>query len=288
MAEYLTYWKSQTVAQKEEEGIPLDHAASEQYRKIEPGDILWFVTYEGGTLYLVGCMEVDRVVPQHEAERILQRDNLWKAKYHALPRPGTAASITYISLMDAAPELRFEGRVDRLPLNFTAQHVRSIRRLTIESAKLLSGVWLLGGTERDDVSPAPAAGQGFATSPMTRKAIDAYAMRCAIDHFKAGGYAVEDMSARNPFDLRCHNATEDIFVEVKGTQTPGQTVILTANEVGFAQRHKECMVLFIVHSVRVEEHDGKVLVRGGQQRIIQPWDVDCGTLVPTQYVYTPG
>jgi len=47
-------------------------------------------------------------------------------------------------------------------------------------------------------------------------------------------------------------------------------------------------VLFIVHSVQVEEHDGKVLVSGGQQRIMQPWDVDCGTLVPTQYVYTPG
>jgi len=232
VAEYLTYWKSQTVAQ--EEAILLDHAASEQYGKIVSGDILWFVTYEGGTLYLVGCMEVARVVGQHDAERILQSDNLWEATYHALAKPGTAAPVTYIPLMEAASALRFEGGVDRLPPNFTAQSFRSMRRLTIDSATLLRGVWLGGSTEQDGTSPAPAVGQGFVTSPMIRKAIDAYAMRCAINHFQAAGYVVEDMSARNPFDLRCHNATEDIFVEVKGTQTPGQTVILTANEVGFA------------------------------------------------------
>ena len=120
MAEYLTYWKSQTVAQ--EEAILLDHAASEQYGKIVSGDILWFVTYEGGTLYLVGCMEVARVVGQHDAERILQSDNLWEATYHALAKPGTAAPVTYIPLMEAASALRFEGGVDRLPPNFTAHN----------------------------------------------------------------------------------------------------------------------------------------------------------------------
>jgi hypothetical protein len=222
-------------------------------------------------------MEVANVVGQHDAERILQRDNLWEATYHTLAKPGTAAPVTCIPLMEAASALRFEGAVDRLPPNFTAQSFRSMRRLTVESATLLRSVWLRGRT----------GGQGFVTSPMIREAIEDYAMQCAINHFEAAGYIVEDMSARNPVDLRCYNATEDIFVAVKGTQTAGQTVILTANEVGFAQRHKRRMVLFIVHSVQVEEYDSKVLVNGGQQRIMQPWDVDCGTLVPTQYVYTP-
>ena len=189
--------------------------------------------------------------------------------------------------MAVAPALRFDGGVDRLPPNFTAQSFRSLRRLTTESANLLSAVWSAESLDPDDVSMAPATGQGVVASSIIRKAIESYAMRCAINYFEAAGYVVEDVSVDNPFDLRCRIAAKEIFVEVKGTQTQGHTVILTANEVGFAQRHKEHMALFIVHSVQVEEHNNNVQVSGGHQRIMHPWNVDLGTLVATHYVYTP-
>ena len=147
MTEYLTYWKSQTVAQ--EKGTQLDHSASEQFGKIVPGDILWFVTYENGGLYLIGRMEVERVVSQHEAERILQNDNLWEATYHVLAKRDTITPVTYISLMDIASMLRFEGGVDRLRPDFTAQSFQSMRRLTVESANLLRSMWAENSTGRD-------------------------------------------------------------------------------------------------------------------------------------------
>ena len=48
-----------------------------------PDDILWFVTYEDEILYLVGRMEVARIVGQHEAEQYLHSTELWEATYHA-------------------------------------------------------------------------------------------------------------------------------------------------------------------------------------------------------------
>jgi hypothetical protein len=89
-----------------------------------------------------------------------------------------------------------------------------------------------------------------------------------------------------PYDLRCTKDNEELFVEVKGTQTPGATVLLTKNEVDFARRYRRHMALFILHSARVIK--GECLsVSGGISRVLPPWDIDRGLLVPTECMYTP-
>ncbi|MDX6270298.1 MAG: hypothetical protein QOD28_1521 [Acidobacteriota bacterium] len=296
MKNYLCYWKHSTAARNI--GFPLDHAASGQFGKIEPGDVLWVVTYEHGKLYLLGRLDVARVVSQSEAERIL-KEKLWKAKFHVIAKTNTVATVVSIDLMEVAPVLRFESDIDRLPPNFTAQSVRRLRLLTAESIEIFEDLWnvtvlmqsdkaehLGGGWVGNSATKLRSAGQGFAVSPEVRRAIEIYAMQRAIEFFKGKGYDVEDTSMNNPFDLFCIKGTDELFVEVKGTQTRGETVILTKNEVGFARKNRERMALFILHSVLITSEHG-IQISDGEFNIFHPWDVDQGTLIATQYLYTP-
>jgi len=45
-----------------------------------------------------------------------------------------------------------------------------------------------------------------------------------------------DHSKTKPYDLYCIRGAEVLHVEVKGTQTSGEDIILTAGEVEFATR----------------------------------------------------
>lgn len=71
-----------------------------------------------------------------------------------------------------------------------------------------------------------------------------------------------------------------LYVEVKGTQTKGEEIILTSGEVDFARRHREQMALFVVHSIKVSD---KKKLTNGTERPIVPWDVDQGSLKPMSH-----
>lgn len=138
MAEYLFYWKFETA--KFIEGV-YHHGASEQLGKVHSGDIVWVITYNKGTLFLIGRMEVGRVIDQAEAEQFFGTTDLWEASYHILARPGTEEPFSIIDITGEAPLLRFQGGRDRLPESFDVQSFRSMRRLTPESAALLTRIW---------------------------------------------------------------------------------------------------------------------------------------------------
>jgi hypothetical protein len=127
-----------------------------------------------------------------------------------------------------------------------------------------------------------AKSQGFLLDSKTRKALEDYAMDAAKRHFASLGYVVEDHSASHSYDLLCSRGKERLYVEVKGTQTNGDGIILTSGEVKFARRKKGQMALFIVHSIKVSA--GGTL-NDGQERVILPWDVDEGRLKPISFVY---
>jgi hypothetical protein len=44
--------------------------------------------------------------------------------------------------------------------------------------------------------------------------------------------------------LRCTKGIEVLHVEVKGTQTEGEEILLTPNEVAFVTSHRDTMELF--------------------------------------------
>ena len=45
------------------------------------------------------------------------------------------------------------------------------------------------------------------------------------------------------------------------------------------------MALFVLHSIQVSEGDDGFVLSGGERHLIQPWDLDQGTLVPVSFNY---
>lgn len=71
-------------------------------------------------------------------------------------------------------------------------------------------------------------------------------------------------------------------MEVKGTQSLGESVFLTAGEVKFAVKNTDSMALFILHSIDVDSSGN---VNGGVQNIRIPWTVDQVDLAALSFKY---
>lgn len=127
--------------------------------------------------------------------------------------------------------------------------------------------------------------QGFLLDSKLRKALEDHAMDAAKRYFESEGYVVEDRSKTCPYDLRCRRGEAVLYVEVKGTQTNGCEIILTAGEVDFARGQKGQMGLFVLHSIPVSEGNDGYVLGDGKRHLIQPWDVDLGTLKPMAFKY---
>ncbi len=112
-------------------------------------------------------------------------------------------------------------------------------------------------------------------------------MKRAMRYFQGQGWpSVDDVHATHSFDLLCTNVVGDeLRVEVKGTVSDGSEVLLTQNEVHHAQRNYPQTALYILANVEVTKRGGRITVRGGRQRVYNPWNIDHGTLMPVGYSY---
>jgi hypothetical protein len=133
------------------------------------------------------------------------------------------------------------------------------------------------------------AGQGRQTDPRVRLAVEAHAMALAARPYAGQGWSVEDVSARESYDLRCTRSDgTELRVEVKGTTGAGAAVLLTPNEVAHARTHYPAMALIVVAGIWVAEaDDGPPRASGGVPHVHEPWRIDDGTLVPVGYEYRP-
>jgi Protein NO VEIN, C-terminal len=131
---------------------------------------------------------------------------------------------------------------------------------------------------------ARSKGQGFARTPQERRALENHAMDVAKKYFKKKGFDVDDVSARRPYDLLCKRGTTEYHVEVKGTTTSGETIVLTNNEVKHACNPRNFCVLFVLHSIQLDE--GKP--SGGKQLVLDPWQPHQDCLTPVNYTYRLG
>lgn len=127
------------------------------------------------------------------------------------------------------------------------------------------------------------SGQGFSGSPQVRKALERHAVSRAMEYFGHRGFDIKPEG--RPYDLCCSRTRKRLFVEIKGTQGSWEKVILTRNEVDFARRKRNQMVLFVVHHISITGNPQKPRASGGTDRILSPWDVDAGRLDPPAYEY---
>jgi hypothetical protein len=125
---------------------------------------------------------------------------------------------------------------------------------------------------------------GFQSNPTIRRAIEKFAMSKANSILVEKGYRnLKDTSNLKPYDYTCERDGNRFFVEVKGTQTKGKTLILTRGEVDHINGHSGC-ILVIVHSVMVSTN-GAVRVSGGIIEVKESWSLCPADLSPIQYTW---
>lgn len=128
-----------------------------------------------------------------------------------------------------------------------------------------------------------AGGMGFQSDVEVRLKIEAHAMAICRNYYLALGYEVEGVSATHSYDFIIKKDAQARFVEVKGTQASGDTIILTKNEVELSRSQGVTMVLFLVHSIVM----GRKTVKkeSGIVFIADPWQVNKERLTPISYTY---
>ncbi|KIG19571.1 hypothetical protein DB30_00080 [Enhygromyxa salina] len=114
-----------------------------------------------------------------------------------------------------------------------------------------------------------SGGQGFEQDPRTRLAVEEYAMRQAELHYATWQAQRRHLEKGLGYDIEFSRGDERLFVEVKGTQTPGDRVMVTNNEVEFAHANSERSVLFVVTNIEVSED---LVCRGGRYWVFERWD----------------
>ena len=127
-------------------------------------------------------------------------------------------------------------------------------------------------------------GQGFKIDPKLRKELENYSVEKAIKYFVRKGYSVKNVGKFKSFDLECIKDGIVLHVEVKGTQTTGQSVILTCNEVRNANKYPTA--LYLLHSIKVKKARKNYVLSHGIERIFNPWKIsNQGQLTPLSYSY---
>jgi Domain of unknown function (DUF3883) len=112
-------------------------------------------------------------------------------------------------------------------------------------------------------------------------------MQAAIQHYTKQDWSVEDVSAFCAYDLHCERDDRVLRVEVKGTTSAGERVLLTRNEVAQAKAEYSNTALFILADVKVakEADDRRPSAHGGTAVVLEPWMPRDEDLEPIAYEY---
>ena len=124
-----------------------------------------------------------------------------------------------------------------------------------------------------DTSSISSTIKGLGLSAAERKIIEMHAVTLAKEHFKMMGYSkIEDVGNFESFDLKVQNETETLYVEVKGTTTKGDSIVLTRNEVDLHLRVFPNNALFLVTQIQINQGDD-LKVSGGVVKVLSPWKI---------------
>jgi hypothetical protein len=126
---------------------------------------------------------------------------------------------------------------------------------------------------------------GFQSDPKVRDVVEKYAMEKAKEELGSRGFAsFHNTSDGNCYDYTCERDGILYYVEVKGTQGSGTSVILTKNEVEHWKQYKQTSIAVIVHGVKVDRE--KEDASGGSVQVCFPWTFEPAALEALQYKWT--
>jgi hypothetical protein len=127
---------------------------------------------------------------------------------------------------------------------------------------------------------------GFQSNPKIRAAVEKYSMDKAKQELIRMGFSdIDNTSQRECYDYTCSRGGPDrYYVEVKGTQGSGKSVILTKNEVAHWRKHKQHSIAVIVRDIKVDPKSFRA--SRGTSHVCRPWSIESAALEPSQYTWT--
>ncbi|OLR95302.1 hypothetical protein BJP25_07260 [Actinokineospora bangkokensis] len=128
-----------------------------------------------------------------------------------------------------------------------------------------------------------ARGQGTGLTTAEKLAVERRAVNEATAYLEGEGYTVVDVGATQSYDLDARRGDEHLFVEVKGTTSAGEEVILTRAEVELNAREHPNTMLVVVSEIALDRSGPTAT--GGHLRVHHPWLVDPSALTPISYRY---
>jgi len=187
-----------------------------------------------------------------------------------------------------------------LAREYKARQIPSDTRLLADLAGMLPLLARLYGVDpailpdaeaaADDPANSAGGAQGRASDPDVRRAIERFAEDHAAAYFEKEEWQVKRVGQYElGYDLECTSAAgATLHVEVKGTRTLGEKVVLTANEVEHTRRAAGCgaeHILYVLSQITVT-HGDTITCSGGQPARLWPWTISDSDLIATEYAYT--
>lgn len=131
----------------------------------------------------------------------------------------------------------------------------------------------------------PGPGAPRLLSKEKRAAIEQHAMHMAKDLLLEDGWDVEDTHLTQPYDFIARRDGQKLYVEVKGTTTTGEAVILTKNEVRHHRNNPGEACLIVVRDIIMLEDVDEPTCTGGIREMWLPWTIGDEHLTPMAYEY---
>lgn len=131
-----------------------------------------------------------------------------------------------------------------------------------------------------------ASGQARQRDAVRRHAVEEAAQKWLEKEFRDAGWFVEDTHIGNPFDARATKNGRTVYLEAKGTQTPGGTVIVTRNEIAHALSHPGDCFIGVWSGIRFGTN-GRVDPQSGT-KTVRDWRPAQNALAPIAYDWTVG
>ena len=136
----------------------------------------------------------------------------------------------------------------------------------------------------DEIFNAQEQAWGFQSNAEIRRLVEEHAMQKAKEELHNLGFGKFVRTAElECYDYTCERSGALHYVEVKGTQTAGTSVILTRNEVEHAKQHPGNSMFVIVHSIKVCPKGSSFDASGGTSRVHAPWMLNSDELEPINF-----
>jgi hypothetical protein len=158
-----------------------------------------------------------------------------------------------------------------IPGNLSPEHQEAIAVIAQSAGKNLTG------PRRQGRSQLPQA---------HKKAIEERAVEVALQYLQKKGFTnLKDVGKNRSYDISAKLDGVDFYIEVKGTISLGEKVVLTRNEVLLHRQEHPNNALIVVSQIDLDRSEPPT-AKGGKVLFISPWEIVDRDLEPLGYEYS--